>query len=98
MIYECTDCQHCASFADGFRVLCCNPEKPANSMINYHPVGEGDAIRCKGFDDSDSPVQFPSADWDLAVDAQGEDGTYDDMRKWVTSTKTWRAWRAVPHE
>jgi hypothetical protein len=53
-------------------------------MIRYHPVGEGDAIRCDGFDDSD---------WDHAVEAQGEDGTYEDMRAWVMNTKTWRAWR-----
>ena len=96
MIYECTDCKHCASFVSGWRALCCNPELPATSMNDYHPVGEGDAIRCAGFDDSEEAVDFPQQSWSDAYDAQeakGEDGTYEDMRQWAFKSQTWKFWR-----
>lgn len=90
MIYECTDCKHCASFADGWRVLCCNPEKPAGSMADYHPVGERDAIRCEGFDDSEQCVHFPMNRWG---GPNNDLDTYDEMRAWVMTSKAWCIWR-----
>ena len=56
-IYECTDCKHCASFHSGYRVFCTNPALEPESVLDYHPVGDGNAENCTGFD-SGNPMEF----------------------------------------
>jgi hypothetical protein len=51
MIYECTDCKHCADFNGGYRLFCLCPSLPPESVCGYHPVGNNDALDCSGFDD-----------------------------------------------
>ena len=88
MIYECPDCKHCANFHDGYRVVCLHPELPANAVIDYHPVGDGNALTCLEFDDNDDPHYFTSGQLTEAFDyseAKYDDATYDGVREWCLS-------------
>jgi len=58
MIYECTDCKHCANFHGGFRLFCLHPDLPPDAVCIYHPVGDGDAWNCEGFDDNGNVHHF----------------------------------------
>ena len=49
MIYECTDCDHCANFAYGLRVFCINDNLPPNEVCKYAPVHMNDAMDCPHF-------------------------------------------------
>lgn len=55
--YECTDCSHCVSFEDGYRLICANPNLTPDAVCNYLPVGEGNAAECKGFAEG-IPTEF----------------------------------------
>jgi len=49
---ECTDCEHCASFADGYRVICMQEDLPPNEVCKYPPVNNrGDVWECIEFSD-----------------------------------------------
>jgi hypothetical protein len=85
MIYECTDCEHCASFHAEFRVFCLHPDLPANEVCKYQPLGQKDAFDwCDGFSDG-SPEYFS---WDHLVEAesyseeQHGEVTYEGIREW----------------
>jgi len=84
MIYECTDCKHCADFDFGFRVFCLHPDLPSDEVCKYHPVGHQDAENCKGFDE-DEPHRFGWKELDNAErysqDRYG-DVSYEGMREW----------------
>lgn len=88
MIYECTDCKHCADFDFGFRVFCLHPDFPSDEVDKYHPVGNEDADYCKGFDnwfDENEPHQFSMKEFEDAERYSEEkygDVTYKGIREW----------------
>lgn len=87
MIYECTDCKHCANFEDGFRVFCLHPDLPSDEVCKYHPVGNGDASRCSGFMEGyESGLNFSFDQFTEAeayCEANFEDVDYPGIRDWV---------------
>lgn len=91
MIYECTDCKHCANFSDGFRVFCMHPDLPPDKVCEYHPVGDGDASDCVGFQEGNDPALDFS--WDDFGEAEqdcidkGLDIDYVNIRKWIEQHK-----------
>jgi len=95
MIYECTDCSHCADFNGGLRVFCLHPELSPDSVCGYQPVGDSDADNCHEFD-ADSAHWFT---WSQLVDAEdysklkyNGEVTYEGMRSWCEREIAKRAW------
>ena len=86
MIYECTDCEHCVSFASGWRVFCMHPNLPASEVCLYSPVGDGDAVRCTGFAEGGCHV-FTQDDLMAAeIHSQAicnDEVTYEGIRDWA---------------
>jgi len=82
MIYECTDCKNCASFDDGYRIVCLNWELAADKVYDFQPLGDKDARDCPGFDEGD-PHEFSMNDF-----IEAEAGILDDeiaeegIRRW----------------
>ena len=84
MIYECTDCAHCADFDFGFRVFCLHPDLPSDEVYKYSPLGDEDSDYCKGFD-RDEPHYFTMKDFEEAEKYSDEkygDVTYEGVREW----------------
>lgn len=89
-IYECTDCEHCASFDFGLRVFCLHPDLHADEVYNYEPVGDKSAHRCKGFDEG-YPSEFSIEQLHEAEDYSAElvgDFTYDGVRAWCLKERS----------
>lgn len=80
MKYECTDCSLCASFQDGFRVICLSPDQPADSILEYLPVGDGDAEDCPRFDEG-SPEEWSGKKYHEASTIKGDDTTWEDIKE-----------------
>jgi hypothetical protein len=86
MIYECTDCKHCADFHDGFRVICLHPQLDPGEVEKYHPVGDGDAEECDGFEEE--YIYAHQFTWDNFSEAETysnekyHDVTYEGIREW----------------
>ena len=80
MIYECTDCRNCASFSAGFRVFCLHKSLSSAAVVDYYPVGDGDARNCNGFDEGE-PHEFS---YEALVEAEksNPEVTYESIRKW----------------
>lgn len=93
MIYECTDCQYCADFTGGFRVFCVSPDSQPGDVINYHPVGDGDAFDCPNFDDAHMPIYFS---WDHLGEAEKhsvdkfDEVTYEGIRDWIINHERYK--------
>ena len=85
MIYECTDCEHCADFVGGFRIFCMAKGLPPEEVCNYQFLGERDAEECPEF--RHGPSQwFGNGQLDEALDTPDETGqtqTYAGVRLWV---------------
>lgn len=84
MIYECTDCRHCASFSCGFRVICLHDDLDPAEVCNYFPVGEGDAGDCVHFEE-DFPAAFSWSDLTTAEQYSEEkygEVTYQGIKEW----------------
>jgi hypothetical protein len=73
MIMECTDCEHCISYGDGFRIACGHSDLPDDYVYRYYPVGKGDASRCSGFEEGDPKIEMSMDDIDKAVELFGDD-------------------------
>jgi hypothetical protein len=90
MIYECTDCTHCADFEFGFRVICLEPTLPPDEVCKYFPVGDKDAENCNGFDDRQADdyctkvffIEDFTAAEDYSTEVYGEI-TYQGLREWI---------------
>lgn len=60
-VYECTDCEHCVSYANGFRIACGNKELPSDAVYRYAPLkdiasynlSKIDARNCYGFSEGE---------------------------------------------
>ena len=85
MIYECTDCEHCANFNGGFRVFCLHPGLIPQAVCDYHPVGNDDAYECGEFDDFNGSHRFT---WEQLTEAESysikkyDEVTYEGIREW----------------
>lgn len=86
MIYECTNCKHCANFHDGFRVICLHPDLPPDEVCEYEPVGDRDASQCDEF--IEEFIYAHDFSWDNFTEAEKyseekyRDITYDGIREW----------------
>ena len=85
MIMECTDCEHCADFADGFRVFCLHPANRASAVCGYFPVGTASARMCTFFRRGEAREftfdQLGEAE-EYSKRVKGE-VTYEGIREWV---------------
>jgi len=86
MINECTDCKHCADFHGGFRLFCTHPEKPADAVCDFFPVGNTDAFECSRFEEG-IPHHYT---WDQLGEAEAYSErfrhgqvTYGGIREWL---------------
>lgn len=89
MIYECTDCQNCASFDDGYRVYCLAANVSSREAYNYFPLGEENAKLCWGFQEG-TPVEFYLKDHEQMLEdikSVNEDDFYDAIRAWCIAHK-----------
>ena len=89
MIYECTDCEHCADFDFGYRIICLHPKFDASKVYEYQPLGDCDAEDCDGFGQGQSHCysmkELISAE---EVMPDGDDVIWEDeIRKWCDSHK-----------
>jgi hypothetical protein len=86
MIYECTDCEHCANFNFGFRVFCMHPDFSPDEVCKYHPVDEGNAEDCIGFEEGEPEDFYALNIFSVAEKFSEEkygDVTYQGIREWV---------------
>jgi len=85
MIYECTDCNNCASFSDGFRIICLSKKYEAEEVFEYQPLGDRNAENCGDFSEG-SPQEFDiDIDWPAAEDfsyIKYKEVTYKSIREW----------------
>jgi hypothetical protein len=94
--YECTDCQHCADFDAGWRVICTEPSLLPESTCNFLPVSDSDAAECPKFTEGNS-VNLP---WGMFVEAEkfsiATEGevTYNGILTWV---KAWMEQHPTPN-
>ena len=88
MIYECTDCQNCASFDDGWRVYCLAGGLPTERVFEYYPLGVRDAKYCSGFKEGTPDVEL-TIGWH---DKMLEDLKYTGEEDIPTLYKAIRAW------
>ena len=58
---SCTDCKHCLSFDNAWRIACGHPDLPSVRIYDYRPVGEEDADLCLGFTEGKS-MEFSFGD------------------------------------
>jgi len=90
MIYECTDCEHCISYDDGFRIACGHPTLPADEVYKYPPVFYGgyspSTDRCDGFEEGEPEIEMSADDIDRAVEKYGDD--VSSLRKYALEEKT----------
>jgi hypothetical protein len=92
MIYECTDCQYCADFVDGFRVFCVAPNGQPNDVVDYHPVGDGDASDCPNYYD-DLPIYFLWSHLEEAESHSEEkfgEVTYEGIKDWIVNHEKYK--------
>jgi len=85
MIYECTDCKHCADFDDENPVVCLHPELQPEQACEYYPVGRRAASWCSGFEYGESR-QFVLADYFKAVSyirIVNKHDWYAGLRRWA---------------
>ena len=91
MIYECTDCIHCANFQDGYRIFCVYPKLPSEQVCEYQFLGTKDALNCEGFTQAGDLLWFDDpADLDAALatpDDKGEINSYGGCRKWAEANR-----------
>ena len=91
MIYECTDCHHCAVFAYGYRIFCMAPDMPADEVLKYQFLGDQDAERCPSFEERDFPEEYTQDQLGEALampDDDGQDNSYGGVRKWLDARNT----------
>lgn len=90
MIYECTDCENCASFSFGYRVFCLHSKLPSHEVCKYFPVGEWNAERCQYFDEGE-PHHFGDkslrdaeiyTEQNKILDPEGFPNYYEGIRRW----------------
>ena len=93
-IYDCTDCQFCASFHSGDRLICTNPNLNPNKVCWYSPLSENNsADECDYFNQVswNNEIKFSAKDWDAAeaFSQMKFDGevTYEGLLAWVMENK-----------
>ncbi len=85
MIYECTDCKHCASFSSGFRVVCLSEDETPDAVHNFQSLGQLCASDCLSFDEVWPEFEFSMKDFDEAqAYSQKKYGevTYPGIKEW----------------
>jgi hypothetical protein len=85
MIYECTDCFKCASFSDGFRIVCLAKSLPADEVFKYQPLDDNPANNCKKFEFGGAREFDYNTDYDEAIkysESIGINEGYKGIRKW----------------
>ena len=82
MIMECTDCDNCANFDFGYRLVCLCPTLSPGSVYDYQPLGDKDADDCIGFTDGVSQYFSISQLVEAESSINGEEEWEVGVRSW----------------